>query len=43
MDPSLWELYESGSEDDEVGVILRMAPGIEPPSLVRIVSRFGDV
>jgi hypothetical protein len=43
MDPSLWELYESGSEDDEVGVIVRMAPGVEPPPLVRIVSRFGDV
>ena len=43
MDPLLWELYESGSEDDDVGVIVRMAPGVEPPPLVRIVSRFGDV
>jgi hypothetical protein len=31
MDPGLWELYESGSPDDEVSVILRLAQGAEPP------------
>ena len=43
MDPGLWELYESGSPDDEVSVILRMAPGAEPPPTIRIVSQFGDI
>jgi hypothetical protein len=43
MDPGLWELYESGSPDDEVSVILRLAPGAEPPPNVRVVSRFDDI
>jgi subtilisin family serine protease len=43
MEPDLWEVFESGSADDEVGVIIRMAPDAEPPSLVRVVCRFEDV
>lgn len=43
MDPAAWSLVESGSADDEVGVILRLVPGGEPPPGVRIVSRFGDI
>ena len=43
MDPALEELAESGDPADEVAVILRLRPGSEPPSSIRIVSRFGDV
>jgi subtilisin family serine protease len=43
MDPELWELYEAGSPDDEVSVIIRLAPGAEPPPSVRIVCTFGDI
>jgi len=43
MDPGVWELYESGSSDDEVSVILRLAKGAEPPPNVRVVSSFGDI
>ena len=40
MDPALWELVETGSPEDEVSVILRLAPGADPPVTVRVVSRF---
>ena len=43
MDPNLVELYESGAEDDEVGVIIRMASGLLPPANVRVVARFDDI
>ncbi len=43
MDPALIELYESGSKDDEVSVIIRLEPGAEPPSNVRVVSRFDRI
>ena len=43
MDPNLVELIEGGDPGDEVAVILRLKPGVEPPSTLRIVSRFGDV
>lgn len=43
MDPALEELVESGDPADEVAVILRLKPGTEPPTSIRIVSRFGDV
>jgi subtilisin family serine protease len=43
MDPELWELYEGGDPDDEVNVILRLAPGAEPPPTVRVVCRFDGV
>ena len=43
MEPNLVELYESGSPDDEVSVIVRLVPGAEPPPNVRVVSRFGDI
>jgi subtilisin family serine protease len=43
MEPKLYELYEGGSADDEVGVIIRMATGADPPPIVRVVSRFDDV
>jgi subtilisin family serine protease len=43
MDPRLTELYESGSADDEVAVIMRLAKGAEPPANVRVVSRFGEI
>jgi subtilisin family serine protease len=41
MDPALVELYEEGSSDDEVSVILRLAAeGVAPPD-VRVVAQFG--
>ena len=43
MDPELWELYEHGSAEDEVSVIIRMSPGAPPPTTIRIVARFGDI
>ncbi len=43
MDPQLWELYEGGDANDEVSVIVRLAPGAEPPPSLRLVSRFGEV
>lgn len=43
MDPELWELFETGSPEDEVSVIIRMDKGIEPPPTIRIVARFGDI
>jgi subtilisin family serine protease len=43
MDPSLVELYEGGAPDDEVSVILRLAPGAEPPPAVIVVARFGPI
>ena len=43
MDPELWELFETGSPEDVVSVIIRMDKGIEPPPTIRIVSRFGDI
>jgi outer membrane protein OmpA-like peptidoglycan-associated protein/subtilisin family serine protease len=42
MDPALVELFEDGSADDIVSVILRLAPG-PPPSGVTVVSRFGPI
>jgi subtilisin family serine protease len=42
MDPLLRELYEGGPEEEEVGVILRLEEGAEPPPKVEIVSRFGE-
>ena len=42
MDPALIELYEDGSADDIVSVILRLAPG-PPPAGVTIVARFGPI
>ena len=42
MDPALVELYEEGSTDDEVSVILRLtSEGAAPPG-VRVVTRFGS-
>ena len=43
MDPELWELFETGSPEDEVSVMIRMDAGIEPPPSIHIVSRFGDI
>src|ERR1043166_9032583 len=43
MDPLLWELYESGSSDDDVSVIMRLEESAEPPPHVRVVSRFGEI
>jgi len=43
MEPQMWELFEGGSAADEVGVIIRMAKGIEPPALVRVVAKFDDI
>jgi subtilisin family serine protease len=43
MDPNAWELYEGGAPEDEVSVIIRMAPGSSPPAAVRVVARFGDI
>jgi subtilisin family serine protease len=43
FDPALSELYESGSAEDEVGVIIRMDKGLDPPAIVRVVSAFDDI
>ncbi|MEO8075460.1 MAG: S8 family serine peptidase [Acidobacteriota bacterium] len=43
MEPHLTEVFESGSPDDEVGVILRMANGVAPPPNVRVVAGFDDI
>src|SRR5262245_36282408 len=43
MDPRAVELFEAGSPDDEVPIILRLEPGADPPPAVRVVSRFDDV
>jgi subtilisin family serine protease len=43
MDPNLVELFEAGSPDDEVSVILRLETGAAPPTQVRVVSQFGEV
>jgi len=43
MDPALWELCESGSDEDEVSVILRLADEARVPENVRVVSRFGRI
>lgn len=40
MDPALLELYEEGSEDDEVSVILRLSEAGRPPPDVRVVASF---
>jgi len=43
MDPQAWELFEGGAPEDEVSIIVRMAPGASPPATMRIVARFGDI
>ena len=43
MDPGLWQLLESGDDDDEVSVIMRLEEGASPPANVRVVSCFEDV
>lgn len=43
MDPGLWELYEAGSGQDEVSVIIRLKEAGHVPHDVHIVSRFGKV
>ena len=43
MDPALMELVDTGSPEDEVSVILRLAPGADPPPTVRVVSRFDEI
>lgn len=42
MDPSLREMLD-GDADDEVEVVLRLAPGAPPPPGVRVVAEIGDV
>ena len=41
MDPALWEIYEEGSVDDEVSVILRLADQSKAPADVRVIASFG--
>jgi subtilisin family serine protease len=43
FEPALVELYESGSADDEVGVIIRMEKGLDPPPIARVVASFDDI
>ena len=43
MDPALMELVDTGSPEDEVSVILRLAPGADPPPTARVVSRFEEI
>src|SRR5216117_516860 len=42
MDPLLHELYEGGPDEEEVGVIIRLEKGAEPPPHVEVISRFGE-
>ncbi|MGK9171301.1 S8 family serine peptidase [Inquilinus limosus] len=41
MESALWELAEEGDPDDEVSVIVRLREDQPPPSLLRIIARFG--
>lgn len=43
MDPGLWELYEAGSGQDEVSVIIRLKDEGRIPPDVRVISRFGKI
>jgi Subtilase family len=43
MDPALRDLYESGSGDDEVAVIVRLADEAVVPADLRVVARFGPI
>lgn len=43
MDPALWELSESGSDDDEVSVIVRLQDASRPPDNIRVIARFGEI
>jgi peptidoglycan hydrolase-like protein with peptidoglycan-binding domain len=43
MDPALHELLAEGAPDDEVAVVLRLAPDRPAPPGVRIVARFGAI
>ncbi|MEJ2458453.1 MAG: S8 family peptidase [Novosphingobium sp.] len=43
MDPGLFELYEAGSRQDEVSVIIRLEDENRIPPDVRVVSRFGKI
>ncbi len=43
MDPALMEIVDTGSPEDEVSVILRLAPGADPPPTARVVSRFEEI
>src|SRR6185295_7346044 len=43
MEPALQQEIESGPADEEVGVIIRLIPGADPPPNVRIVARFDDI
>src|SRR5262249_9519766 len=40
MEPALWQEIESGPADEEVGIIIRMAPGVQPPPNVRVSAQF---
>lgn len=43
MDPSLWEIYATGADNDEIAAIIRLSqPGASPEG-VRIIARFGDI
>lgn len=41
MEAALWKLYEEGTPDDEVAVIIRLADPLTVPDGVRIIARFG--
>ncbi len=43
MDPKLWELYESGSERDEVKVIIRLKDEAKTPPDAQVIARFGHI
>ncbi len=43
MDPALEELYEAGSGEDEVSVIIRLEDKDRYPPDVLVISRFGEI
>jgi subtilisin family serine protease len=43
MDPALWQEYEAGASDEEVGVIVRLANGAQLPPAARIVAHFREI
>lgn len=43
MGPDLWELFEDGSEMDEIAAIIRLGHSAVVPQDVRLVSEFGEI
>lgn len=43
MGPDLWELFEDGSQDDEIAAIIRLGRVAVVPQGVRVVTQFGEI